>query len=74
MKKEALDRTVGTARFGRGYGSVVRKTLDDKDKLEVSEIRVVRGTVKTQERSVLRNEASYVTGNIPQYSEGAEWK
>jgi hypothetical protein len=51
LKKEALDRTVGTARCGRGYESVVRKTLDDKDKLKVSENRVVGGTVKTQERS-----------------------
>ena len=26
LKKEALDRTVWTARFGRGFGPVVRQT------------------------------------------------
>ena len=28
LKEEALDRTIWTARFGRGFGSVVRQTAE----------------------------------------------
>jgi len=40
LKEEALDRTIWRARFGRGFGPVVRQTTKKNDRVVVCHISI----------------------------------
>ena len=48
LKEEALDRTMWTARFGRGFGPVVRQTTKSTNEWICSRVSVISGSLSSR--------------------------